>query len=1158
MTNFLPNKPSPKITSDSHPYQVIADMLVLRNDKRDLSAFAFNLKNTCDNELIGESMDRIHKLGTMDDVLWGNLFPRSAAKLGNGGNNYFFKPQSLICEINWIIEGLRPYKEQLWKFVSYRNSIERSILLGDYATASNSLEQLREDLGYSIWYYDMRFSIAAGDDDLGQCYSILTDFNNQQKSIEVFKGFASGLLQDLVNRNFYGKVSPYEFDGELLSRYRRTRSEFQDDLYNYFLFRLNFYQNFDIPNLSVVTVMEVLNALVDRYQQLIYLLKAYYVQEQNPLIHQGIIKLAIHLYRITKDSELLPFVILSGHSKNIPDIYFDTSFIEILDLYYTEHYHEAIDKCRAYLEANPSDADVIKIYCRSLIFLGKGYRPICHRPESLLNELGMLIYRVMTETDNTETLDNLYGLSKRTYSLHIAAGIDHFIKSEHHGENDTLNALSMSHYNPIFINIFGDDGSKDSYLNMGYAHFPDSISLRYQLARHRGDISHFNEIADYILEVDQAKLAFGHQDYDQSLALWQSILNKRGGNIPIAQTAIDYIFRSLTMKGVNFRQKAIVFYLNWYLKNKAAISKVETAPFMQTIRGDRFAGLRNGLDLILFCFLCAEKLPDKEFKLEQFCKYKKCKYPSQLAQYFNTKDPKEEKFFNILLDDDILYHFYTLPSTAAVLDEKVKIATHLRCLFPEKTEYSEKCTELMHELVAYRGKKSLDESKIYVNEEGIIKYEVPKMCGLYDRFRKQAELEKNGKVYLLVGTEGIDSTYTDVLKSVTTYSNDAIADVATKLFDAILNSFLKSNFGLGTYLSTRIRHGVFEGELRSVFIKKHIILEMSFGRYVPTDYWQKRYNISLEDNERLNACLKIFSDDVDSAIQSFKDNIIQIKHRNGSKTGAFDYDDITTKDICDNLRKINAYSDTIEQFVDGVIDWLWQLTEDKLAFIRNAVNGDFSTRLYGMLSTLERNTLMIDHDIFRREFKSQINHAREDLRNKLARIEMWFHRQKTKFEDFELTEHIKLAHKTVRDYLPEYKTELHLDNNAPKLQICAEYYPSMFDLFTIFFSNMFVHSMNEETKNLLVKVNYDKFRNLQIQFVNKLPPYIDEKAANKKFEELLKKESLLQKEGGSGLVKANNIVKYELQNVENGFTIQAKDGLCIVDIHVNMTNLLVK
>lgn len=126
----------------------------------------------------------------------------------------------------------------------------------------------------------------------------------------------------------------------------------------------------------------------------------------------------------------------------------------------------------------------------------------------------------------------------------------------------------------------------------------------------------------------------------------------------------------------------------------------------------------------------------------------------------------------------------------------------------------------MHELIAYRGMKKLDDSKIYVNQDDILKYELKNITDLYDRFHKLVA-NTTGKVYFLVDT--IDWSNDEMLTNATSYSDNAVAEVSTQLFSVIRRAFLKSRFGLGTYLSTRIRHGVFEGELRSCLERLNLV-----------------------------------------------------------------------------------------------------------------------------------------------------------------------------------------------------------------------------------------------------------------------------------------------------------------------------------------------
>lgn len=73
-----------------------------------------------------------------------------------------------------------------------------------------------------------------------------------------------------------------------------------------------------------------------------------------------------------------------------------------------------------------------------------------------------------------------------------------------------------------------------------------------------------------------------------------------------------------------------------------------------------------------------------------------------------------------------------------------------------------------------------------------------------------------------------------MINNVATYSDNVIAEAATQLFDVIRRAFLKSRFGLGTYLSTRIRHGVFEGELRSGLARLNLVYSTEGTTYIPS------------------------------------------------------------------------------------------------------------------------------------------------------------------------------------------------------------------------------------------------------------------------------------------------------------------------------------
>lgn len=1133
-------------------YQVIACFLDAKNEKKWLAQLGAQLKNFSDSILIREALNRTEKsIPRLRKILWGNTLPKTVSELGNGDNYYFFKPESLDAEIRWTILGLQHYSKEIHAFVQYRDQVERDILLGNYAEANDLLEESVKKIGYSVWYYEMRLTITGYQDKLSDLLSIVTNVNEIKKGERV--GIVQLILRDLMLRS-QRKMSALEYDNVTFSRYKGTRTDLQNDGYSYFLFRLNYYQHYDIKGLASALLLEGMNSIYDRYTTLINVLRSYY--DQKEASRPKVIHFANQLYKLSGDEQLLPFIALTDIG-SLPDSYYEKNFISILDSYYTGHYDDTISLCRDYLKCNPSNFETVRIYCRALMFLDKGYQPVCSNTGSPLNAVTFYVFNVLKGYDNEKFLDKLYQVNKNLYGLSIAAGIDNFIKVEQNVKHsDYLWFFSLTHFDPFYAKIYKNDDRSLAYLERGLSFTPDSVAVKYQIRRLKRIVTNDNTVVEYISKVDNAKITYERGEYAEAIDQWQEILKENQSHTPTAQTAVEYIFKSLVKEGVDYRQKAVKFYVNQYMANRSFVSKVDTRQFMKDIKKSRYDGLNTGADLVLFVFLNAYTYPQKQFVLQSYCNYEGVTYPSELIGKFRERDlMKIEQIFRILLKEDILYHHYKLKSTTEVLEEKLKIVNYLKSKFPTNKEYSDIYTELMHELIAYRGMTKLDDSKIYVNEDAVMKYELCDINEIFARFKKQASLARQNKVFLLVGDFTFDTNYgtDDILKSTINYSNNAVSEVATQLFSIIKHAFLRSRFGLGTYLSTRIRHGVFEGELRSGLEKLNLVFSLENKKYVANPYWRNTYNLRPQEREKLFIFLEQFTKGVDKLISEFKDTVIQIhEDEHDEKQGGFNYE-IPTDTICNKMLELEVGCDDPKVFCRKVIDYLWEITEQRLEHVRSKVKNELTTDFSKLLQTLERETNDFStYPQLQQDLNTRVNKAREDITAELNKVEKWFYRQKTKFEDFRLESHIDLSIDAIHKYMPEVVYKFKVNPDKDNTLIRAEYSASMFDMLTIFLNNMFQYSRRENQRRFEIDTWVDDNRIQHIHLENDLPENANEDQLNKIFQERISDVALLQKEGGSGLVKAMNIIKYDFGDDKNTFSIIAKDGKCMIDISFNL------
>lgn len=1153
--NFIRKPELPTFSNESKKYQIVSGFLAQKTDKLNMARLACQLKNLGNNALASEALRELSRIAPIANrVVWGNSCPKEVKQLGNGDNGFFFKPQSLEREVSWTILGLRPYKKLLTEFVALRDSVERHILLGNYDDAIALLEQSVEKFGYSVWYYEMRLTIAGSQDKVAECYALYTQVNEAYKEVKGL-GIVSILVQNLGNRSL--SKTPMHYDNVLVTHFKRNQDP--GSRLDYYLFRLNYYQYYNLDCLAEVVEMEHIESAVDRYTILLYVLRSFYASkpEQRSLA----LRYAQQLYKLASDPQLLSFLALSDQSL-LPDSYYNASFIAILDNYYTGQYETCAELCRSYLERDPSNLYVIKIYCRSLMFLHDGFKPVNANKDSLLHTITFNTYKVMVEKVKTPFVDKLNTILKNIYGLRIAASLDRFVKSEQReSHTDMIDHLNTIQFDSFFIKTFDDEDRQIAYLEQGLQHIPDSSAVQYRKQCVERNISANSPVVAYIRDVDTAKITYEREDYNLALEQWKAIFDKNHDSIPTAQTAVEYVFRSLVALGTDYRQEAVQFYINCYIENHSFVSKIDTSGFMDDIKQSRYKGLRNDIDLMLFVFLNADKYPQKQFVLEQCCKFERVNLPSDLIEKFGRKgDPvKVELFFSILLTDDILYHHYKLHSTNDVLDEKLKIVNYLMTQYPEEQRYSDLFTELMHEMVAYRGMSKLDDSKIYVNEDAVMKYELCDIGPLYDRFCKQAELSRKGGTLVVVGNYSLSDPagLTEILKDTVSYSTDAVADVATELFDMIRHAFLKSRFGLGTYLSTRIRHGVFDGEMRSFLKERDLILSTDGGNYVANTHWPHEYHLDAASCDILNRALKKFSHDTDELISTFKDSVIQIRENSKDTNGGLFCYDKTTEEISSHLLAFQGKSKDAQDFCHKVMDWLWEITEQCLDKVRDRVQNELKPSYTYNISQLEQSLEQItSHTTFRADMHNTINKAREELTTRLAKVEKWFYRQEAKPEDFKLSDYAKMAFDTTDKYSTDVNVNMNVSMPSNEPLFKAQYSASMFDLLLIFFKNMFNYSFEEFERPIIFHVDINDENIMHWYLENKLRQDTDEVALNQLFQERIGDEKRIQKEGGSGLVKAMNIIRFDFGEPKNYYKIVASEGKCLIDVYINLTNMI--
>lgn len=1149
---YLKKKRKNKIQVEYLHY-IVQEILNTRLDKKECSKVVANLKNKFDANTLSASLSDLYsKMPVYEKIIMGNLFPRNIQELGDG-NGYFFKPMHLINEISWLYIQIVRYKKELKIYAHSRSKIEHLILLGKYNEAMEILEELTKKIGLSIWYYETKCLIYSRLGKERDIYGLLSEVNEAKKTAKT--GFVPFLLHYLAKRSI-PSYSAISFDADLTSRFKMNRNDFQQDRYNYYLFRLNYYNNLEVEDLSVTMIMEATNSLVDRYNLLLTILKTEFAKTENNTDRTLYSFWGTRLYRQTQDIALTPLVAYV-QTDLLDQSYYDVGFINILDLYYKGVYKDVVLNIREYVKKNSSNFDIVKIYCRTLVALDNGYVPIVADKDSLLNQITSLVFKTMSEKLNDEFLFKLYNINKNIYGLSLACGLDNYIKEE---QNEpcyrSLKFLFTYTFDPLFSSVINDKDSRLHYIDEGEKYIGgNSIVCEYQKGRIEKKINTALNIVSYIKDQDNAKISFNNEDYIKALEEWKDILEKYKECLPIAQTAIDYIYQCYM--GIEEKQAAIVFYIEQFMKGKVYVAKVDTTRFVDQLYREKYRkGVRNSLDLLLFVFIKAKADEHKSCVLERFCAYKDVEKVSELINVFadEINRDKVELFFYLLATEDILRHMVYVESTKQKLEEQQIISQYLMSMDTNNRElYVTLNQEILDAMIVYQNIKKIDESRIFANDLSIIKYELKDQEGLYNQYRYQFELSKDNKPILVVNTANSSSCDDDFpkIKYTVRFTNKAFIDVACQLFDAICDKFLLSKFGLKTYLSTRIRHGVLEGELRSGFDRLNLVLSTQHDTYVPTHFWQTTYALSSGDQSELMKILERFSHGVNFLISEFKKNVLQIRCRE-EDSGFFKYL-FTPDEKCFAIVNAND-AQSYEEFCKNIMNFLFKVTDANLIKIRREVSENLTIEFNQLVDQLYNDIQRFNSKHFYCDLSRAVNDARADIRQKLIRIEKWFYIQDAKFDDFYLVKQMDIVWNITAKMFPNIKYELnHETSEEISVKLKAAYFIHISDILTIFYNNMFSYSRPTKIRNFKISCRVDGTI-AHLHFENDILD--SEDSLNQKFKEMLTSYSRLQMEGKSGLIKVKKIIKYDLACESNEVLIKAENNKCLIDVNIELKDLL--
>jgi hypothetical protein len=1097
-------------------------------------------------------------------LIHGNIFPKGYNSIGYNERS---SSVNLQIEINWIINEVLKYSNEINDFIINKIEFEKKVLIGRYVESENVLNKIESEISKSYWGIESKLIQLKNEKGIEG----IIEYYNQIKELES-KDPAYYFLSSYFFYKIEDDVTIISYQKELNNL--RNKLEDDNDYREYFEYRLNhfeyIYNNFE-RSLWVASI----HPIIDKY----LLLRDYIAHIcSKPDFDFSDTLFLSQLNLIAKEISD-PLINKSLQLSNISKIKIskDKSLFDVYDLYTQGQYEEVINQLDKLLFSNPSNSSLSILYIKSLHHLKREYAIPLELENTILGSIMYQLYRFMDRGEESgEALIELMTISNGIQSFDFAKQLMSFLENFFYETNENIfskKAYFFTREDNIFdYKIFNTNQSKKEYLDK----YDNVVTADF-----------FKSLLDDLNRLEESE----NIPKERLLHYKALFLNERGEHKkaePILEEALKYsdninfiyekILISLFECYIKLDKfgKAINLYVDNYLKNVNLLKQIEIKKIaLKIAKTYRFKNVEtNDINISIFIALSDIDTSNIYVSYNLFLKSLAVKKPSEMEKYFTSINKgKLIVFLKLVCSTKVLSRSVLVFKTSIqVLEERLLINQILIKLDSDNQEdYSREITKLTRDLNVQKRKKEIDQSKIHVDEFGLSNSELKQIKKGFDRYRNISEIlkvssfegvgiEASSLIKLLLGE--IDSTtYQESVKK-----TDYQFTIFRQLYIDIRDKFLFSDkFGLDYYLSTRIRHGTIEGQLRRSFNNTRIITNRSKekGVYVDDTLWSKKLGLKGAKNKEFQKRIKSFSQNIDDIILELKNDCIQIKTEdpNTSNKGWFEFGYYYHTDVYNKLytNKCQYISD-FDELVLTVLDYLWELTEISLNIIRNAINYSVRDYILEEIDAFEKEIRDILGEIDCKDLFTQITNCRTSVQKDIDKVAAWFKRSKSFDIDFIIDDVVASSLDTINNIDPDNKLILKENINFTGL-LKGKYFTHFDDLLKIFFNNIVAYMLAGEKEIIKSEITIFEEKNyLKIIITNSLKENTNEEEFKKLIAEKFEKVHTiagLREEGNSGLIKASNIISNVFRDSSNEINAIVENKKIKINCSIALKNLIV-
>ncbi|MBD0684356.1 hypothetical protein CGA22_07440 [Pseudomonas sp. PSB18] len=1016
-------------------------------------------------------------------------------------------------ELIWTAAVLSVFKEKLSGFLLIKNEFDEAFLSGKFQEALDLLVQIEKIYGVSIWLLKNKISVLQ-----------LTYGLKEQKDF----------LEEIVSTEFFS------IHGALVAYHTSLRSEenvtfaeveseleaFPGDISYYFTYHLTPANLDRIENTAIVQSVEETQTLIDRLLAHIAMLKLYFARDEGT---ERALNEIVRLSSWIPDPSIQNIV----HLVTKQPAPINANELNIYERYALGQYGIKNVKSAEMLEVLAYD----KAYGNDHGNEGS---------KSIISEAISLMAKTVTYASEQIKIKNRLGkLAMISPSLSLSINISNFLENAGHipaVDKKTLKS-NLSLICGSLANPKSWSSLKDRRFARGFVADLTADQLEFNTVKlfyymelgfeegTRGILA--LNLPDYRVNTYAGHLAYKLERYNDAEKYYALAL---ASPISFPKDRVrSYLFDSVFAQGKI--EVAVKLAVEHCLCNPNVVDLYPLAKLSNAALAIK--KLRSDITTAILIHLTARHVHSKwERKLsdihENVLYVAGVEKPSELIKVQSRYELVMLIYFlryvcvSRILDDSSAYD-----SVEEIEAERIAICQWLAVIDPDcKAAYASEIKDITRNENIASVWHQFQSSKVYVDEDGLKNFLAPSFKETFHRY-----IILRDSPSLNTQAEKLAKALEKILKDVNSgFKNIKLpASEAESLFDTMIYQFLSAfathpAYGLDTHLSTAVRHGVFEGHIRTALI--NVLCTKNESGYVLAELLQQKIACHGDAVDNMRAAFGRFTKKIESLIELYLTDYFRICS-DVSPSGLFSFSlsDEMRSEAMVRMSTISDYDDFMSEFFS--IAWL--LTENSTEMIKDHLANSLGKQIYQAFDLVLDGLKPALNNIAFAIVEKEVVEARLRIQRTLEDMAGWFNRPQTSHpEEIDMEMVVVVALKQIANCYTNDKLIPSVDYSINR-KIHGRLLSGLVETLFILLQNIIIHGgVTRDLKGVVLLFGF-KDNSLLITLENPIGCSVDIAQLQSNIFESLERYragaglTKASTEGGSGLSKIWRIMEFEIK-----------------------------